>query len=149
MSTFIKGDANILYIHDDTIYRPVACLTSNSLASTLEVLETATKCDAGVTVKTAGVFAYSINADGLYIDTTSAGSEVTKASHDWLLAKQMAKATVTWKLDTGLADTGAYFGTALITNLNLDSPSNSENATFSATLDGSGAIVLVDPFAST
>jgi len=143
--TFIKGDVNILYIHDDTIYRPVACLTSNSLATALEVLETATKCDAGNTVKSAGVFSYSISAEGLYIDTTSAGAEVTKASHDWLLVKQMAKATVTWKLATGLTDTANYYGSALITDLNLDSPSNSENATFSATLDGSGAIVLVDP----
>ena len=148
MSTFIKGDVNILYIHDGTIYRPVACLTSNSLATTLEVLETATKCDAGVTVKTAGTFAYNLNAEGLYIDT-GVGGDVTKASHDWLLIKQMAKATVTWKLATGLSGTSNYFGTALITSLNLDSPSNSENATFSATLDGSGNIVLVDPFAST
>jgi len=144
MATFIKGDANILYIHDGTIYRPVACLTSNSLATAQEVLETATKCDAGVIVKTAGVFSYSISADGLYIDTGASG-DVTKASHDWLLIKQMAKATVTWKLDTGLADTANYFGTAIITSLNLDSPTNQENATFSATLDGSGTIATTDP----
>jgi hypothetical protein len=144
MATFIKGDENILYVHDGTVYRPVACLTSNSLATAQEVIETATKCDAGVIVKTPGVFSYSLNADGLYIDTGASG-DATKASHDWLLIKQMAKATITWKLDTGLADTANYYGTALITSLNLESPTNQENATFSATFDGSGDIVTIDP----
>ncbi len=144
MATFIKGDTNILSVHDGTAYRPVACLTANSLASTLEVLETRTKCDPGVVITNAGAFAYSIGAEGLYIDT-GVGGDITKASHDWLLIEQQAKNTLTWKLDTGLATNTAYYGTAVVTDLNLDSPTGSENATFSATLQGSGAIVTTDP----
>lgn len=140
----IKGEVGILYIYDGTIYRPVACLTSNSLATTVGVIESNTKCNPGVTVKQAGLFTYNISADGEYIDTTSVGGETTKASHDYLLGVQMAKTPITWKLDTGV--TGAvYYGTAIITDLNLDQGSGDDLSTFSATLDGSGDIVKVDP----
>lgn len=144
MANFIKGDVNILYVYDGSIYRPVACLTSNSLSSALEVLETRTKCDAGVIITEAGTFSYSLSAEGLYIDT-GVGGDITKASHDWLLIKQQAKATVTWKLATGLSADSNYFGSAVITDLSMDAPTGAENTTFSATLTGSGAIVTTDP----
>lgn len=140
----IKGEVGILSINDGTIYRPVACLTSNSLSSAVSVIESQTKCNPGVITKQAGVFSYSISADGEYIDTTSIGGETTKASHDYLLAKQMAKLAVTWKLDTGVAG-AVYYGSAILTDLSLDQGAGDEISTFSVTLDGSGDIVLVDP----
>ena len=144
--TIIHGKLGILSIWDTSAYKPVACLTSNSLSTALSVIESNTKCDPGNTVRNANEFSYDISADGEYIDTTSAGGETTLASHDWLLVKQMAKTNVVWKLDSGLADT-IYYGTAIISDLNLDQPSDG-NSTFSATLSGSGAIVLVDPNAT-
>jgi len=140
--SFIKGDGLILSIHDGAGYLPVACLTSNSLSTTRAVIETQTKCDPGQTIKRAGNFDYSISADGLYIDT---GVDDTKFSHDRLLALQMAGANVTWSISTGLVTNTFYYGTAAITDLNLDAPTGQENSTFSCTLSGSGAIVLVDP----
>jgi len=140
--SFIKGDGLILSIHDGTGYLPVACLTSNSLSTTRAVIETQTKCDPGQTIKRAGNFDYSISADGLYIDT---GVDDTKFSHDRLLALQMAGANVTWSISTGLVTNTFYYGTAAISDLNLDAPTGQENSTFSCTLSGSGAIVLVDP----
>jgi hypothetical protein len=144
MATFIKGDTLILSIHDGVGYLPVACLTSNSLATTLSTIETQTKCDPGVTIKSAGIFDYSISADGLYIDTGT-GGDTTKISHDELLALQMAGTLVTWQIATGLVTNTFYYGTAIISDLNLDAPTAGENSTFTATLNGSGAIVLVDP----
>ena len=140
----IKGEVGILYVHDGTIYRPVACLTSNSLSSTLSIIESTTKCNPGVVVKQAGTFSYSLDMDGEYIDTTSVGGETTKASHDYLLSLQRAKTNVTWKLDTGLADT-IYYGTAIISDLSLELGSGDEFSTFTATFDGSGDIATVDP----
>lgn len=140
----IKGEVGILYVHDGTIYRPVACLTSNSLSSTLSIIESTTKCNPGVVVKQAGTFSYSLDMDGEYIDTTSVGGETTKASHDYLLSLQRAKTNVTWKLDTGLADT-IYYGTAIISDLSLEQGSGDEISTFTATFDGSGDIATVDP----
>ena len=144
MALPIKGEIGILYLHDGTLYRPVSCLTSNSLSSAVSIIESQTKCFPGVVKKQAGVFSYTIDAEGEYIDTTSVGGETTKASHDFLLAKQMAKTLANWKLDTGV--TGAiYYGSAILSDLSLDQGSGDEISTFSVTLDGDGAIVLVDP----
>jgi len=144
--TIIHGKLGLLYIWDTSAYKPVACLTSNSLSTALSVIESNTKCDPGNTVRNANEFSYDISADGELVDTTSAGGETTLASWDWLLVKQMAKTDVVWKLDAGIADND-YYGTAIISDLNLDQPSDG-NSTFSATLSGSGAIVLVDPNAT-
>ena len=144
--TIIHGKLGILSIWDTSAYKPIACLTSNSLSTTLSVIESNTKCDPGNTVRNANEFSYEISADGEYVDTTSVGGNTAIASHDWLLVKQMAKTSVVWKLDSGLADS-IYYGTAIISDLNLDQPSDA-NSTFSATLSGTGAIVLVDPNAT-
>lgn len=144
MALPIKGEVGILYIHDGTIYRPVACLTSNSLSTAVSIIESQTKCFPGVVKKQGGIFSYTLDAEGEYIDTTSVGGETTKASHDYLLAKQMLKVAVTWKLDTGV--TGAiYYGSAILSDLSLEQGSGDEISTFSVTLDGDGDIVLVDP----
>lgn len=143
MSNFIKGENLILYIYDDTIYRPIACLTSNSLSQTQSIIESQTKCNPGVVIKDPGTMSYDISAEGQYIDTTSVGAEVTKASHDYLFT--LVGTEVTWKMDTGLTDNDAYFGTAIIGDLSLDAPAGDEIATFSCSLAGSGAIVLIDP----
>ena len=90
MADFLKGEGAILYVYDGSAYRPIACLTSNSLATALSVIETQTKCDPGQTIKGAGSFSYTIDAEGNYIDTTSAGGDTAKASHDYLLVKQQA-----------------------------------------------------------
>jgi len=146
MADFIKGEINILYVWDGALWEPIACLTSNSLSSTVGVIETQTKCDPGVTIKQPGTFAYTLDLEGNYIDTTSAGSgDTDKASHDKLLVLQEARVNIQWKLDTGLTDTPAYFGTGALTDLSADFPSGDEFATFSGTIDGSGAILRADP----
>ena len=142
--SFIKGDVIILSVHDGTAYLPVACLTSNSLSTSRATIETQTKCDPGQTIKSAGNFDYSISADGLYIDT-GVGGDIAKRSHDTLLAKQMAGTIANWSISTGLTTNATYYGEGVITDLNLDAPTGGENSTFSATISGSGAIVLVDP----
>ena len=145
MATFIKGEVAIVYIDEAGVWLPIACLTSNSLNSTLGTIETETKCDPGVVISQSGTFNYSLDMEGNYIDTTSVGGDTAKASHDKLFALQQAKTSVTWRLDTGLADNSQYYGTAVISDLSADFPSGDEFATFSATFQGSGAVVLVDP----
>jgi len=142
----IKGENGILYIYATT-WKPIACLTSNSLNTTVGLIESQTKCDPGVVKKQAGTFSYTIDAEGEYIDTTSVGGDTAKKSHDALLALQMAKTVVEWKIDTDVTDVTSikYYGEALITDLSLSQGAGDELSTFSATLDGSGAIVLTDP----
>ena len=145
MSNFIKGDVSILYIWNTvaTAYEPVACLTSNSLSETTNIIESQTKCEPGQIIKGAGSQSYEISAEGQYIDTTSVGSETTKASHDKLRGYQGT--SVTWKMSTGLTDTGAYYGTAIISDLEFNADAGDEFINFSTTLSGSGLIVTTDP----
>lgn len=144
MALPIKGEIALLYIHDGTIYRPLACLTSNSFSPSVSIIESNTKCNPGVTIKTAGMFNYTLEAEGEYIDTTSVGGDVTKASHDYLFTKMTAKLPVTWKLDTGVTDV-IYYGSGIITDLPLDQGAGDELSTFSITIEGSGDVTKVDP----
>lgn len=145
MADFIKGDALVLSVHDGTAYRPVACLTSNSLNQTRGIIETQTKCDPGLIQRAAGVLAYEISAEGQYIDTTSVGGDTAKASHDYLKTLMEAGNEIIWKMSTGLADTTDYFGSAIMTDLSADAPTGDEFASFSCTLSGDGAISTTDP----
>ena len=57
MSNFIKGDALILWFWDTSgtpAYKPVACLTSNSLSQTRNIIESQTKCAPGLVEKDSG-----------------------------------------------------------------------------------------------
>lgn len=142
----INGDVLILafYDADNTTYRPAACLTSNSVNETTNVRESITKCNPGETIKSKGTRNYNISLEGEYIDTTSVGGQTTLASHDYIKTLAEGEDNIIWRMATGLADTPFYYGEGIITDLSLTAPAN-ENATFSATLDGSGAIVTVDP----
>jgi len=146
MADKIKGEGLILYWHDGTLYRPVACLTSNSLNSERGVIEAQTKCAPGVVEKQAGVFSYTIDADAIAIDTTSVSGDDTKASHDFLLEAQQGTAFGNWKMDSGTASL-TYYGSGILTSLALEAPAGDEFASFSLTIDGSGAIVNSDPLA--
>ena len=146
MATKIKGEDIVLSVHDGTIYRPVACLTSNSLNITRGVIETQTKCEPGETIRAAGSMSYEIPCEGILIDTTSLGAEITQASHDYLMTViQSTAGTLTWRMDTGLTDTPYYYGTGILVGLEQTNPAGDEFTTFSATISGSGAIVTVSP----
>lgn len=146
MATPIKGEVGILYVADGASYKPVACLTSNSLSTAVSVIESNTKCNPGVTKIQGGIYSYTLDAEGEYIDTTSIGGDTAKISHDFLVDLQLAKELVVWKLVTGV--TGAtYYGNALIADLSLDMGSGDDLATFSLTLNGDGVISTVDPLA--
>lgn len=145
MATYIKGNAVILDIWDGAIYRPVACLTSNDISHSRSVIEAQTKCAPGVIDKSVGTYSYEISLEGLKIDSTSAGAEVTKASFDYLEDVIMGGAISTWRMSTGITDTPYRYGTAILTELGGSDPSAEEDATFSGSLSGIGKPVIVDP----
>lgn len=142
----INGDIIILSVYDATAtaYKPIACLTSNGLNETRNVIESQTKCNPGETTKTKGSRNYNVSAEGEYIDTTSVGGETAKASHDFLKSLSDGDDLINWRMSTGLADTPFYYGVSIITDLSLTAPAN-DTTTFSCTLEGSGAIVTIDP----
>lgn len=143
----IRGEKGILYIWDTSTYKPIACLTSNGLSSQLSVIESRTKCFPGVVKKTPGVLNNSISAEGEYIDTTTAGGDTAKVSHDKMFSLQQNKTLVTWKIDTNVDNTDSvkYYGTGYFTDLQATFGSGDEVTTFTVTLDVDGAIATVDP----
>lgn len=146
--TKINGDVLILQAWDSdaSAYKPIACITSNELSSTAEIIESKTKCAPGVISKDYGSINKSISIDGEYIDTTSAGGETTKASHDWLEEKQDAKEKIDIAIGTGLDDVPTKYAKALISDIVLTGPAGSIS-TFSATLDIDGGYIA-DPHAA-
>lgn len=142
--TIIQGDALIVSVREGAAYRPIACLTSNSFEATREIIENQTKCDPGNVVKSPGAASYTLTMDGQYIDTTSVGGETTKASHDYLLGLLAAGTYHDWKIDTGLADTPAYYVNGILTSLSMSGDAG-DNATFSATVEVSGGYTTTAP----
>jgi hypothetical protein len=143
----IKGENGIVYIWVTNAYKPIACLTSVGLSTTVSTIESQTKCFPGTTKKYAGNFNGSISLEGEYIDTTTVGGDSAKESHDALFLLQLAKTKVNWKLDTNVSDADSvkYYGQALISDLSADFGSGDELSTFSATFDVDGDILLTDP----
>lgn len=142
-----KGELGVIYMWDNNVYKPFACLTSTSLSTTVSIIESNTKCYPGVTKKYAGTFNGSISIEGEYIDTTTAGGDTAKKSHDALFLLQKNKTIVSWKLDTNVADVNSvkYYGNSYISDLSADFGSGDDLATFSATLDIDGEIETTDP----
>ncbi len=141
MSTFIKGEDLILYIWDSSSYLPIGCLTSNSINIAKNIIETATKCDPGLVIRASGTKSYEIPFEAIYIDTTSSvAGDSTKLSHDALLPLFDTDAEQEWKMDTGLADNPAYYGSGIFSQLDMTAGSGDEFATFSGNISGSGAI---------
>ena len=144
----IKGTESILSIYDGTAYRPIACITSNSLTSTLSEIESNTKCNPGVVKKSPGTLNRSISVDGEMIDTTSVGGDTAQASWDYLWDRQEQQANdaapIEFKYTTGVTDDDKY-GECILTDLVQTAGSGDEIITFSATLSVSGDIVSADP----
>lgn len=143
--SFILGNTLILSIWDESnSYDPVACLTSNSISESLEVDEIETKCDPGNLVRTPGTYSYELSGEGVYIDEAV---DTGKTSHALLKGYMRAKTEITWRMATGLTSPTAEYGTGYITALELTGDAG-ENATFSFTISGTGAITSTDPNAT-
>jgi predicted secreted protein len=141
MSTFIKGEDLILSVWTGAAYLPIACLTSNSINIAKSIIETSTKCDPGVVVRASGTKSYEIPFEGIFIDTTSSvAGDLTKVSHDSLLALFDTDDEQDWRMDTGLADNPYYFGAGIFAQLDMTAGSGDEFVTFSGSISGSGAI---------
>ena len=140
--TFISGDDLVFSIWDGSnSYDPVACVTNSSLSESVEINQVYTKCDPGNAANTPAGYSYEISVEGIYIDEAV---DIDKTSHALLAASLRNKTAVEWSMSTGLSGTATQYGTAYITSLELTGEANG-NATFSATLIGTGSISSTNP----
>jgi hypothetical protein len=142
MSTFIKGDAVILSIYDGTDYLPVGCLTSNSLSLTRNVIETQNKCAPGQIIRKAGSSSSEISFEATYISTDASKTDFN-ALFEFI--NVTSGTTQDWKMTSNQSSPVAYYGTAVLSDLELSAAAGDEFATYSGTLQNSGVIVTTDP----
>tara|TARA_R110002111_G_scaffold182894_2_gene248585 strand:- start:344 stop:778 length:435 start_codon:yes stop_codon:yes gene_type:complete len=142
MSTFIKGDAVILSIYDGSAYEPIGCLTSNSLSVTRNVIEAQTKCAPGEITRVAGSTSSEVSFEATYIKNDGG-----KTNFESLLGyiNNISGTTQTWKMSTDQVTPVAYYGTAILADLEITAAAGDEFATFSGTLQNSGLVLTVDP----
>jgi hypothetical protein len=95
--------------------------------------------------KQGGSQSYDLAFEGLYIDTTSVGSETGKASHDKLKEIFETGDLVDWEMSTGLTDTVSYYGSGVIGDIEMTAPAGDEFTSFSSSISGSGAVTTVNP----
>mgnify|MGYP003633026825 FL=1 len=142
MSTFIKGDAVILSIYDGSAYEPIGCLTSNSLSVTRNVIEAQTKCAPGEITRVAGSTSSEVSFEATYIKNDGG-----KTNFESLLGyiNNISGTTQTWKMSTDQVTPVAYYGTAILADLEITAAAGDEFATFSGTLQNTGLVLTVDP----
>ena len=138
--SFLNGNNSILSILRSGVFRPIACLTSNSTAETVTFNEVQTKCDPGVIISTANAYSYSKSLDGILTNTTAAGGDTALASWDYLSSIMRTKTLIYWKEAIGSPVIINEFGEGYIESLEMTAASG-ENITFTATIKGNGDIV--------
>ncbi|MDV3461776.1 hypothetical protein CMV04_12225 [Elizabethkingia anophelis] len=159
MSKNVQGKKIYLSVYDDEVpegggtaanaYKPLACLTSNSLSESQEVIKSdPNKCSDAATYSY-GEYSYEASAEGQFLDPTDP-TATGKASYDWLhdfnKKKRTSKKNIFWRETTVPADgTATYrYGEGIITALELAAPADGD-ATFTMTIQGIGEISHTDP----
>lgn len=140
MAKLLEGRDVILSIYDDTAYKPVVCLTSNSISHNREIVEgTVTKCDQSPSVS-AGGYSYEISADGevLALDDTDYAD---RANGEFLRGLIEEGKEQIFKMDGG---NETIYGTAIITAYEETYPAEGK-ATFTLSMRGIGKITDTDP----
>ena len=145
MPALIKGDNILFKIYDGSdSYDPIACLTSNNLSETKNIIESQTKCNPGQIIKTPGSYTYELSIEG-----ELAIKDADQFDYMSLRADLVNGVAQQWSMEGfqagGPNDT--YYGTAYFSAFEVDAPAGDEIATFSATLvgDGETAITTTNP----
>ena len=113
---YYNGSDRILYIKQQGNWLPIGCLTSNSLSESAEMLSTTTRDNDGWATSRPAMQSYSINFEGLQINTTIAGGTFTVASYDKLKLLKRSKILLDWKIQGATFPTVDY-GKCYITEL--------------------------------
>ena len=134
--SFINGTNQLLYIDFGSGFLPIGCLTANSFTENLETFDSTTKENGGWRTSTPTNQGFSIDFEGLQINTLYSGGDFTKISLDLLKVIKRNRVLIDWKIqDTNLTfiDSGQGYVTDLSSDGNID-----EFLNFSGTILGYG-----------
>jgi len=127
-------------IDGDGTYKPVACLTTNSLTSTVNTIDATSKC--GDQFQPGPAFNQSFKCDGFAIDETGTPS---KDSYQQLYVAHSARTVFAMKMGKAVPAAGdiTYSGTVFISNFDVTA-ADKEDVKFSATF-----VVALPPLTQT
>jgi len=131
-------------IDNDGTFKPVACLTTNSMTSTVNTIDATSKC--GDQYQAGPSFTQSFKAEGFAIDETGTPS---KDSYQQLYAAHAAKTVFTIKMGKATPTAGdVYYGglstsTVFISDFEVNA-ADKDDVKFTATF-----VVCVPPIAQT
>lgn len=129
--TKVSGRDYILLadIDGDSTYKPVACLTSNSITSTLGTIDATSKCGDSYTPSPS--FNQSIECEGFAIDETGTPA---KDSYQQLYTAHAAKTQFAIKMGKASPSAGdiTYSGTVFISNFGVNA-ADKDDVKFTAT----------------
>jgi hypothetical protein len=116
-------------IDNDGTYKPVACLTTNSLTSTLNVIDATSKC--GDQFQAGPSFTQSFRAEGFAIDETGTPA---KDSYQQLYTAHAARTTFAMKMGKATPTAGdiTYSGTVFISAFDVNA-ADKDDVKFTAT----------------
>ena len=121
--TYLNGTDWLLYLKISGTYKPVACLTTNDLNSTLTDIDVSSKCQTDGYFIPGNKHDQKITGSGFAIDQSGTPS---KDSYDALYDLYTARTVVEAQFAPVSQATGAKFyqGNVFITNIKLTAPYN-------------------------
>jgi hypothetical protein len=117
----ISGADRILYIKWQGNWLPIACLKDNSFSEISEVLPTTTRDNDGWATSRPTNQSYTINFDGLQVNSTVAGGNFNVASYDRLKIIKRNRMLIDWKIQ-GVEFPIVDYGKGYITEISEASP---------------------------
>ena len=140
--TKVSGRDYILLadINNDGTFKPVACLTTNSLTSTNDTIDATSKC--GNEYTPSPVFSQSFDCEGFAIDETGTPS---KDSYQQLYTAHAAKTAFNMRMGKATPTSGDvyYSGQVFISNFDVNA-ADKDDVKFSATF-----VVTLPPLTQT
>ena len=140
--TKVSGRDYILLadIDGDSTYKPIACLTSNSITSTLGTIDATSKCGDSYTPSPS--FSQTIECEGFAIDETGTPA---KDSYQQLYTAHKDKTIFAIKMGKAVPTSGdvTYSGSVFISNFGVNA-ADKDDVKFTATF-----VVSVPPIAQT
>ena len=119
--------------------KKIANATSNSLDISKDMIDVTSKDSAGAKEFIAGEYGYTLNVEAIFEDDSSVGAG--QMSYKDLVTDLLAGTLLTIVMTSNVTGDEKYTGSAFFSSLSLSAPNN-DKATWTGTLQGSGALTL-------
>ena len=141
MATTGPVNGTLISIYKDVsgTLKKIANATSNSLDISKDMIDVTSKDSAGAKEFIAGEYGYTLNVEAIFEDDQSVGA--SQISYKDLVTDLLAGTLLTIVLTSNISLDEKYTGAAFFSSLSLSAPNN-DKATWTGTLQGSGALTL-------